>query len=220
MGEFWNGVKQVLKGAAKVTISYAVIKFVEDQLNKQIRNQIISNLIKLVVFLAAIFISGLSPFGKNVSMFISSVIMTGLLVHSFICLIPKVIKTVKTMKKYKIIPLIPLIFDGVSLTEITAYWISSWGPLASALKEKFGSIIAEWIPTADELYDAIKKYAGLRFCVFIVTLALYFVLFTFAAKPILQLAAMRVAGLKVYLLPFSMAIDFLFKTDITQWITG
>jgi len=153
-------------------------------------------------------------------MFIASLILVFLLFHSAVCLIPKIVGLIKTLINYKIIPLIPMILDGTSPSEIVAYYVFSWGPLAWKIKNKFDMTVGEWAPTADELVDSVWKYVGKRFIIFIITLGVYFVLFYLIVRPLIQISIMGVKGLKVYVLPFSMAIDFIFKTGITQWIIG
>jgi len=214
---FW---KELGKAFVKGSITYAITAFAEAQLNKQIKIQIVNNVIKMIIFFIALLINRLSLFGQSMSLYISSLIIVALLFHSAICLIPKIVRFVKTLINYKIIPLIPMIFNKTRPSEIVAYYVFSWGPLAWEIKNRFDTTVGEWVPTADELFDSVWKYIGKRFLIFIVTLGVYFVLFNLIIKPLFLLSMIGITGPKVYVLPFSMAMDSVFKTGITQWLTG
>jgi len=214
---FWKELgKVLLKGG----ITVAIVSFAEAQLNKIIKNLIVNNVIKMILFFIALLINRLSLFDQSMSLFISSLIIVALLFHSAICLVPKIVRFVKTIINYKIIPLIPMIFDGTSPSEIVAYYIFSWGPLAWKIKNKFDRTVGEWVPKADDLFDSVWKYVRKRFIIFIVTLCVYFALFNLIVRPLLLISMIGVAGPKVYILPFSMAMDSVFKTGITQLIIG
>jgi len=202
----------------KAVVKSAVIRFIGEQLNKTIKKQIINNCVKIVVLLIAILVYGFSLFGQA-SLFIGSVIIVALIFHSVFFTIPKMIRLLLTMKRYKIIPLIPMIFEGIRPSEIVAFYIGSWGSLAMAIKKEFDKTIGDWLPTADELADKLMVYVGLRFFVFVVSIVVYIILFNLVARPLL-FSSVGIAELWAYALPFSMAIDFLFNTEITQWIIG
>lgn len=209
--------KEFAKIFVKSSIIGAIVGYAKTKLDEQIRNQIINNVIKMIIFFSTIIINHFSLFGQNLSLFISSLIIVALLIHSAVCFIPKIIKLFKTLINYKIIPLIPMIFEGTSPSEIVAYYIFSWGSLAWKIKNKFNETVGEWVPDADELFGYVWVYIGKRFLIFIFTLGIYLVLFNLIVRPLILTSTMGV-GLKVYLLPFFMAIDFIFKTEITQWI--
>ena len=196
-----------------------IVQFVEEQLNTLIKWQIINNCIKMAIFVIAVLINRFTLFGQA-SIVIASVLIVALLLHSIIFAIPKLIRLFLTLKRYKVFPLIPMIVDGVSASEIVAYYIGSWGSLAMAIKDKYDKTIGEWLPTADDLADSLVKYVGLRALIFAISLGAYFALFNLIARPLVLSAGFDGAGLRVYVLPFSMAIDFLFATEITHWVIG
>ena len=212
---FWKELGKVL---VKSSITFGIITFAKTQLNKKIENQIVNNIIKMIIFFIALLIKRFSLFGQNMSLFISSLIIVALLFHSAICLIPKIAGLVKTLINYKIIPLIPIIINRTSPSEIVAYYVFSWGPMAWDIKNKFDRTVGEWLPTADDLFESVWKYVGKKALIFVVTLVVYFVLFNLIVKPLLLISMIGITGTKVYILPFSMAIDFIFKTGITQLI--
>jgi hypothetical protein len=135
-------------------------------------------------------------------------------------LIPKIVRLVKTSIKYKIIPLIPMIINRTSLSEIVTYYICSWGQLAWKIKNKFDKIAGEWVPSANDIYAIVWKYLGKKFLVFIITLGVYLVLFNLIIERLLLISMIGITRLKVYILPFSMAVDLIFKTKIMQYIIG
>jgi len=214
---FW---KKLGKTFIKASINTAIIVFTEKQLNKQIKIQISSNVIKMIILFIAFLINRFSLFGQNASLFISSLIIVFLLFHSAICLIPKIVRLVKTSIRYKIIPLIPMIINGTSPSEIVTYYICSWGSLAWKIKTKFDKIAGEWVPSANDIYAIVWKYLGKKFLVFIITLGVYLVLFNLIIERLLLISMIGISRPKVYILPFSMAVDLIFKTKITQYIIG
>ncbi|MCL2231667.1 MAG: hypothetical protein FWB99_01145 [Treponema sp.] len=214
---FFDMLKVGLKVITKMTITHLIVQFVEEQLNALIKRQIINNCVKMVIFVIAVLINRFTLFGQA-SIVVASVLIVALLLHSIIFAIPKLIRLFLTLKRYKVFPLIPMLFDGVSASEIVTHYICSWGSLAMAIKDKYDKTIGEWLPTADGLADALIKYVGLRALIFAVSLGAYFVLFNVFARPLILSAGFDGAGLRVYALPFSMAIDFLFNTRITQWV--
>ena len=216
---FLDLIETGLKVAAKMTTTRLVIQFVENQLNTLIKRQMMNNCVKLVLFIIAVLINRFSLFGQA-SIAIASVIIAALFFHSVIFTIPKMIRLFLTLKRYKVFPLIPMVADGVSASEILAYYIGSWGSLAMEIKSKYDKSIGEWLPTADDIADSLIKYVSFRFLVFIGSLGVYLVLFNLIARPFILQAGFGEAGLRIYVLPFSMAIDFLFRTEITQWIIG
>jgi hypothetical protein len=212
---FW---KELGKTFVKASINTAIIVFTEKQLNKQIKIQISNNVIKMIILFIALLINRFSLFGQKASLFISSLIIVFLLIHSAICLIPKIVRLVKTSIRYKIIPLIPMIINGTSPSEIVTYYICSWGPLAWKIKTKFDKIAGEWVPSANDIYAIVWKYLGKNFLLFIITLGVYLVLFNLIIERLLLISMIGIARPKVYILPFSMAVDLIFKTKITQYI--
>ncbi|MCL2192124.1 MAG: hypothetical protein FWB78_01855 [Treponema sp.] len=211
---FWS---HVLKTAVKHIVKKHVIQFIGEQLNKMIVMQIIINCVKMGLLLIAILVNGFSLFGQA-SLFVSSGIIILLLFHATLFTIPKIIRALLTMTRYKMFPLIPMIFGGVRPSEIVAYWIGSYGWLARKIKKEYDKTIGDWLPNANQLVDELWIHVGLRFLVFAVSIGIYIILFNFVARPLLLLPAFGDIGLWVYAFPFSMAIDFLFNTGITQWI--
>jgi ABC-type transport system involved in cytochrome bd biosynthesis fused ATPase/permease subunit len=210
---FWKNLGQAL---AKGVISVAVAEFISRQLNKLIKNQIINNAVKLVIFLVAILISHLSLFGEGASLLASSVIILGLLLHSVIKTVPKILLLIEYIPE----SIFKIISESKTPSELLANYLRRCHPLIFILKAKADEKLQGWIPSADDLVDYVWGYLGKQILIFAITLGLFIVSFNFIAKPMLQSAVMGVSGIKTYFVPFAMAIDYIFKTQTMQWLAG
>jgi len=210
------GLKNLVKNVIRTSIIYLAGEFVKNQLNDIIRVQIITNAVKLCLFLAAVFIFYKSIFGITSSMFIGSLIITGLLVHSLIMTLPKAISLFLTLWKYKFF--IALFIGKASPSEILAYYIRLCHPWALKIKAWLDKRLNGWVPTANDLVDYVWGYLGKRLLVFGISMTVFLVSFNFFVRPMLHVNVLGIGWLKVYFLPFAMAIDFLFKTELMQLI--
>jgi hypothetical protein len=215
---FWGELgKTLVKTAALVTAGEAAKKL----LDKVIKNQIRNNAIKLAVFFIAILISYISVFGENISLLISSVLMLGILLHSMVMLLFKI----PPFLRY----IVPFLFEIISrrekkrsIAEIITQYVANCYPWIFKAKDWlyniFGGRFNGILPTVNDLVDYIWGYIGKQTLVFVITLVLYIVSFNFIVRPRLQSSVLGVSGLKMYLVPFAMAADFIFKTRLMQWV--
>jgi hypothetical protein len=213
------GFLDIIKGVVNTGIKFIASEWIEKQLDKLIKKTIVNSVIKQMLFLAAILISYVSLgvlFGKSVSLLISSITITGLLLHSLIRTLPMVWAILKIIVKHK--GFILSFIKGVSPSEIIADFVYSCHPLVFMIKARLDEKLRGWVPTADDLVEYVWGYVGKRALIFVISLAVFFISFYFIAKPILLRSVIGISGLKIYLSPFAMAIDYLFKTEIMQWV--
>jgi hypothetical protein len=188
-------------------------EFVRKQLNKLIKRQIIINAIKLCFFLGAVLISSFSFFGVTVSLYISSIIITGLLIHSAIMVIPKVTAIVPTLWKL----LISMINKkAYTPSEILAEYIRLCHPWALKPKAWLDVKLKGWVPTANDLAAYVWGYLGKRFLGFVISFAVFLITFNLVVRPLLHAEIIGIGAIKIYLVPFFMAIDFIFKTHLME----
>ena len=193
-------------------------EFVRRQLNELIKRQITVNVIKLCLFLLAMFISYVSIFGKTASLYISSFILTGLLLHAVIKAFLNAIAWAPILWDHR--QFISMGIKGSRPTEILASYIILRYPWAFKMKAALDAKLKGWVPSANDLVDYVWAYIEKRFLVFGVSLAVFLVSFNLIIRPMLQLSILGIGRLKIYLAPFAMAIDFIFKTELTRFILG
>jgi hypothetical protein len=210
---FWGEVGKVLVNSA---IQVVAGEFIRRQLNKLIKKQVVNNLVKLAVFLAAILISYLGLFGQSGSLLISSLLILALLAHSALKIVPRIPLVLRLIAQ---IP-IKMIFQGSGFSELLAGYLEASHPVIFKLKAKADTKLKGWVPTADDLVEYVWGYIGKQALVFAISLGLFMVSFGFIVKPMLQSAVMGVHGIKTYVVPFAMAIDYIFKTNIMVWVMG
>lgn len=213
------GFLDVVKGVVNTSLKIIAGEWIKKQLDKLIKKTIINNVIKQILFIAAILISHVSLgllFGKSAALLISSIIITGLLFHSIIKNIPKLWAILKSIFKYK--ASISLFIGRASPSEILADFVYSCHPVVFKIKGKLDEKLQGWVPTADDLVDYVWDYVGKRALVFVISLAVFLVSFSLIAKPIMLRSVVGITGLKIYITPFAMAIDYLFNTELMRWV--
>lgn len=115
-----------------------------------------------------------------------------------------------------------IIVQSKSPAEIITKYVTKCHPWVFRAKDwlykAFGGRFNGILPTVDDLVGHIWGYIGKQALVFGITLVLYIVSFNFIVRPMLQLSILGVTGLKMYLIPFAMAVDFIFKTQLMRWV--
>jgi hypothetical protein len=203
------------KLAVNVGIGYAAGRFVEKQLNKLIKKTIISVLVKQVLFIVAVIIPTLSLgyfLGKNISLFVSSVMILALLAHSVIKLVPKIWGFPYGLVK--------MFLESGGPSAFLANYIYSIHPWLFQAKSALDEKLSGWVPSADALVSYVWSYVGKQLIIFIVSLALFFASFTFLVRPVLLNEFLGISGLKLYLVPFAMSADYIFGTNFMVYLQG
>jgi hypothetical protein len=215
---FW---KELAKVAVNITLTVAAGEFIKKQLNKLIKKTIINSIVRQVLFLAAVLVPYISLgvlFGKNVSFFISSVLLVCLLLDSIIRIIPKIYGFLRAFFKYKLFIPFFCFFQGYGPSDILADYLYSTHPFIFGVKAGLDEHLNGWIPSADALVGYVWGYLGKQIVIFILAMAVFLVSFNIIVKPMLLSAIVGVTGLKLYVAPFAMAIDYLFKANTMEWI--
>ena len=182
--------------------------FIKKQLDILIKRQIIINAIKVCLFLIAIFIPN--------SLYISSLILTGIFIHTAIGFFQKMIAIVPVLCKYKLFIL--LFLKRTSPSEILAEYILLCHPWFFRIKPILDEKLRGWIPSADELVSYVWAYVGKRALVFGISFTVFLVSFNLFVRPMLQESMLGIGWIKIYFVPFFMAIDTIFKTDLMLYI--
>jgi hypothetical protein len=131
-------------------------------------------------------------------------------------LIPKLLLLIKYIPK----SIFEIVSQSGTPSELLSNYLLSCHPLIFNLKAKADEKLNGWIPSADDLVDYVWGYLGKQILIFGITLGLFIVSFSFIVKPMLQSTVMGVSGIKTYLIPFAMAIDYIFKTQTMQGLVG
>jgi hypothetical protein len=222
----WNsGGRDFLQSLTKgVTKRIAAVK-IEEQFNKIIHRYIINNAITLGIFVVALLVSLLS-------VGISSVLILASLVWTIIRIVPKVVVFIpyfipaivaakETLKKRGEDTfgnlLVYFVIGIVSKTHPATFGAITRG--FNLLDSKFGiKGIFDWLPDADELIGYVWAYLGKQVLIFLASAGLYVIVINFIAKALLLEHFIGIGRMKIYIAPFALAIDFLFGTNIMQWV--
>ncbi|MDR2782747.1 MAG: hypothetical protein LBB48_02705 [Treponema sp.] len=212
-------IMDIVQGVVRLGINVAAGMFVESQLNKLVKKTIVNNIVKLLLFLAAVFIPHFLLgvlFGKNVSLFVSSALLLALLVHTALNLVPKILQAIR------IIPMIPfgIIAESAGPSDFVARYVYSIHPFVFKLKAKLDAKLDGWIPSADDLVSYVWGYVGKQVVVFVLSMAVFLAAFTFVVKPMLLSAVVGVYGIRLYAAPFAMAADYIFGANFMRWLAG
>ncbi len=206
-------LKTLIKSVSKVCVSCVLGEVARGFLNKIIKRQIINNSILLLIFLIAVLISYIKLFGKDISLFITAVIVLGIMVYSIVRFIIFFIRQIPLIISFPI-----EVFKAKSLTEaicIYVYKKYAWiFKLRDLFYRIFNGFFKDSLPEPKDLVDYIWGYLGKQLIIFIVSLGLYLLIFTLFVKPLLQFTCTGISGIKIYFVPFAMAIDYFFKTNL------
>jgi len=81
---------------------------------------------------------------------------------------------------------------------------------------KLDEIPVDFVLTADDPVADIMASPGKRFLIFVVNLGVYILIFNLVVRRFMLMPVVGDIGPLVYAMPFSIAVDFLFSTEITQ----
>lgn len=189
----------ILIGALKVIVGFTITRVAcsraEERFHTLVVSQIVYNMIMLCVFIIAMLIAHFDFFGEKSSSFISTSLMLGMLITSTVRI------TIKLPFIFAYILPFPIhLIRGYSIGEIISKYVAKTHPAMDLLLGMF--------VTYEELLDEIWGYLGKQILVFCMTMGFYIGLFNFIVKPMLQVSVLGIKGVKMYLLPFIMAIDY------------